>query len=43
MSEEMFEKNFKDGLENYKSKVSPKVWQNVKTALPMPWYLAFSH
>ncbi|CAN1536347.1 hypothetical protein MCERE19_01569 [Spirosomataceae bacterium] len=42
MSEEMFEKNFKDGLENYKSKVSPKVWQNVKTALPMPWYLALS-
>lgn len=40
MSEEMFEKKFKDGLENYKTKVSPKVWQNVKTSLPMPWYVA---
>jgi hypothetical protein len=42
MSEEMFEKKFRDGLEGYKTKVSPKVWENVKNSLPMPWYMALS-
>ncbi len=38
MSEEMFEKQFKDGLQSHKTRVSPKVWQNVQSGLPLPWY-----